>query len=393
MSQAILLGTIYLAFISLGLPDSVLGVAWPTMRSSLGQPLESAGMITLVLTVCSALSSFFGGRVLARWGTGPVVTASGLLTGLTLLGFSVAPSFPLLLLLAVPLGLGAGAVDARLNQFVAAHYSARHMNWLHGCWGIGATIGPLIMAWALVSTDGWRQGYGVIGGVQLGLVLLFVLVLPLWQRHQAMAADAEPHQHNGQGGCPAAEPQQPARTLALWLAPALYLAYAAVEISMGLWAGSLLVDGRGLDAKTASLWVSCFFGAIMLGRFASGLLTLRLGNRPLVRLGIAVASVGAVLFGLDALSAPLSLAGLILLGLGCAPIYPCLMHETARRFEPVTAAKVISRQVGFAYVGAAIVPAALGYLAATAGLGAIMPAVLTALLILLLMSEALNRIT
>ena len=393
MSQAILLGTIYLAFISLGLPDSVLGVAWPTMRSSLGQPLESAGMITLVLTVCSALSSFFGGRVLARWGTGPVVTASGLLTGLTLLGFSVAPSFPLLLLLAVPLGLGAGAVDARLNQFVAAHYSARHMNWLHGCWGIGATIGPLIMAWALAGTDGWRQGYGVIGGVQLGLVLLFVLVLPLWQRHQAMAADAEPHQHNGQGASPDAKPQQPARTLALWLAPALYLAYAAVEISMGLWAGSLLVDGRGLDAKTASLWVSCFFGAIMLGRFASGLLTLRLGNRPLVRLGIAVASVGAVLFGLGALSAPLSLAGLILLGLGCAPIYPCLMHETARRFEPVTAAKVISRQVGFAYVGAAIVPAALGYLAATAGLGAIMPAVLAALLLLLLMSEVLNRIT
>ena len=166
-----------------------------------------------------------------------------------------------------------------------------------------------------------------------------------------------------------------------------------MEISTGLWAGSLLVDGRGLDAKTAALWVSCFFGAIMLGRFATGLLTLRLGNRQLVRLGIAVASVGAALFSSNALPAPLSLAGLVLLGLGCAPIYPCLMHETARRFEPVTAAKVISRQVGFAYVGAAIVPAALGYLATAAGLGAIMPAVLAALLLLLLMSEALNRIT
>ena len=393
MSQAILLGTIYLAFISLGLPDSVLGVAWPAMRSSLGQPLESAGMVTLVLTVCSALSSFVGGRVLARWGTGPVVTASGLLTGLALLGFALSPSFALLLLLAVPLGLGAGAVDARLNQFVAAHYSARHMNWLHGCWGIGATLGPLIMALALVSTDGWRRGYGVIGGLQLGLVLLFLLVLPLWQRHQAKAADADTNAQAGQGASPDAEPQKPARTLALWLAPALYLAYAAVEISMGLWAGSLLVDGRGLDAKTASLWVSCFFGAIMLGRFATGLLTLRLGNRPLVRLGIAVASVGAVLFGLGAFSAPLSLAGLILLGLGCAPIYPCLMHETARRFDAATAAKVIARQVGFAYVGAAVIPAGLGYLAATAGLGAIMPAVLAALLLLLLMSEALNRIT
>jgi fucose permease len=385
VTQALLLATVYLAFISLGLPDSVLGVAWPGMRASLGQDLASAGLITLVLTVGSALSSFVGGRVLARWGTGPVVTVSGLLTGLALLGFALSPSFALLLLLAVPLGLGAGAVDARLNQFVAAHYSARHMNWLHGCWGVGATLGPLIMASALTSATGWRQGYLWIGGVQLGLVLLFLLVLPLWQRHQAQAAES--------AAVSPTTPKGPAPTLALWLAPALYLAYAAVEISIGLWAGSLLVDGRGLDAKTAALWVSCFFGAIMLGRFATGLLTLRLGNRQLVRLGIAVASVGAALFSSNALPAPLSLAGLVLLGLGCAPIYPCLMHETARRFEPVTAAKVISRQVGFAYVGAAIVPAALGYLATAAGLGAIMPAVLAALLLLLLMSEALNRIT
>ena len=385
MTQALLLATVYLAFISLGLPDSVLGVAWPGMRASLGQDLASAGLITLVLTVGSALSSFVGGRVLARWGTGPVVTVSGLLTGLALLGFALSPSFALLLLLAVPLGLGAGAVDARLNQFVAAHYSARHMNWLHGCWGVGATLGPLIMASALTSATGWRQGYLWIGGVQLGLVLLFVLVLPLWQRHQAQSVAS--------AAVSPTTPKGPAPTLALWLAPALYLAYAAVEISIGLWAGSLLVDGRGLDAKTAALWVSCFFGAIMLGRFATGLLTLRLGNRQLVRLGIAVASVGAALFASNALPAPLSLAGLVLLGLGCAPIYPCLMHETARRFEPVTAAKVISRQVGFAYVGAAIVPAALGYLATAAGLGAIMPALLAALLLLLLMSEALNRIT
>ena len=385
MTQALLLATVYLAFISLGLPDSVLGVAWPGMRASLGQDLASAGLITLVLTVGSALSSFVGGRVLARWGTGPVVTVSGLLTGLALLGFALSPSFALLLLLAVPLGLGAGAVDARLNQFVAAHYSARHMNWLHGCWGVGATLGPLIMASALTSATGWRQGYLWIGGVQLGLVLLFVLVLPLWQRHQAQSVAS--------AAVSPTTPKGPAPTLALWLAPALYLAYAAVEISTGLWAGSLLVDGRGLDAKTAALWVSCFFGAIMLGRFATGLLTLRLGNRQLVRLGIAVASVGAALFASNALPAPLSLAGLVLLGLGCAPIYPCLMHETARRFEPVTAAKVISRQVGFAYVGAAIVPAALGYLATAAGLGAIMPALLAALLLLLLMSEALNRIT
>jgi fucose permease len=385
MQAALLLGIIYLAFISLGLPDSVLGVAWPSMRVSLGQPLESAGLITLVLTICSALSSLASGRLLARFGTGPVVAASGLLTGLALLGFSFSPSLGMVMLLALPLGLGAGAVDAGLNHHVARHYSSRHMNWLHGCWGVGATLGPLIMGWALAGTAGWALGYRVIAGIQLLLAALFLLTLRQWPKDEPSAL--------AEGSTDSAAHQRPDSVLASWLAPTLYLLYAAVEISAGLWAASLLISTRGMSPATAGLWVSGFFGAIMAGRFATGLIARRLGNRLLVRGGLIMALAGTALLSLPALPDVLALGGLMLLGLGCAPIFPSLMHETAQRFSPGMASRVIGRQVSFAYLGAATVPAAMGYVAAQAGLGIVMPCLLLALLFLLALSELLNRMT
>ena len=385
MNPALLLGIIYLAFISLGLPDSVLGVAWPSMRGSLGQPLESAGMITLVLTVFSALSSLASGALLSRFGTGAVVAVSGLLTGFALMGFSYSPSLFAVMLLALPLGLGAGAVDAGLNHHVARHYSSRHMNWLHGCWGIGATLGPIIMGWALASAGGWTLGYRLIAGIQLVLAALFLLTLRQWQQD---STHTEPTLDS-------ATPTnaRPDKVLASWLAPTLYLLYAAVEISTGLWAASLLIGTRGIAPATAGLWVSGFFGAIMAGRFATGLIARRLGNRLLVRLGLVLAVMGAGLLSLPGLPDALVLGGLALLGLGCAPIFPSLMHETAQRFSPALASRVIGRQVSFAYLGAATVPAAMGYLAAQAGLGVVMPCLLAALLLLLALSELLNRMT
>jgi len=271
MNHFILLGIIYFAFISLGLPDSVLGVAWPTMRATLLQPIEAAGLITLVLTICSAISSFASGAVLKRLGTGPVVMISGLLTGLALLGFSFGPSFGVLLLLAIPLGLGAGSVDAGLNHFVAQHYSSRHMNWLHGCWGIGATLGPIIMGMALATVAGWAQGYRHIAFIQLGLAFLFLLTLTLWNRERA-TPDAAAHDE---------QPLmlKPLNPKAPWLAVSLYLVYATIEVGTGLWAASVLVDDRHVSAPTAGLWVSCFYGAIMAGRFGTGLIAARMGNR------------------------------------------------------------------------------------------------------------------
>ena len=386
MAHTTLLAIIYLAFISLGLPDSVLGVAWPSMRTGFGQPLEAAGLITLIVTVCSATSSFASGAVLQRLGTGRVVMLSGFLTGAALLGFAFAPSFGWILLLAMPLGLGAGSVDAGLNHYVAEHFSSRHMNWLHGCWGIGATLGPFMMGSALAGASGWQAGYRAIGLVQLALALLFLLSLRLWQHQPApLLREANPASPARRGRAPTA--------WAPWLAPSLYLVYATIEVGTGLWTASILVEQRGVSARAAGLWVACFFGAIMVGRFAIGLVAARIGNRRLVRIGLVTAACGAGLFSVGGLPHAVSLFALVLLGLGCAPVFPSLMHETARRFDAATARTVVGRQVAFAYMGAALGPASLGLLGAAWGLGAIMPAVCVALLLLLLLAWLLDRVT
>jgi fucose permease len=387
-AHVLLLGLIYLAFISLGLPDSVLGVAWPAMRGEFGRSLEDAGLLMMILTTCSALSGFASGFVLGRLGTGKVVAISGFMTGLALLGFALAPGFHWIVCWVIPLGLGAGSVDAGVNHFVARHYSARHMNWLHGCWGIGATIGPVVMGAALANRFGWQGGYAVIAAIQLALALLFLRNLRLWQ---AEPETVDTTDASADAGRKTAHVRVPA--WASWLAPALYMAYTTIELGTGLWAASILIEGRGADPARAGLWVAGFFGAIMVGRFAIGLVANRLGNRLLVRTGIAVALCGALLFAIPGLPDAVNLAGLMLMGLGCAPIYPSLMHEATRRFDADTARTVIGRQVAFAYVGCALGPAALGMLGAHLGVAAIMPAIALVLLALFYMNWKLDQVT
>lgn len=386
MAHLFLLGIVYVSFISLGLPDGILGVAWPAIRAELGQPLAAVGFITITMTVCSATSSFFAGTLAKRVGTGVVVATSCLMTALALVGFSYAPSFGWLVALGIPLGLGAGAVDACLNHFVAAHYSSRHMNWLHGFWGVGATTGPLIMGVALASTAGWAGGARTIGWMQLALAVVLWTTLSLWNREHA----TPPQGDEAEGRAALFKPATP---LTLWLAPSLFLLYVAAEMGTGLWAASILVGSRGLALGDAGYWVSLYFGSITAGRFAVGLIANRLGNRRLVRLGILVATAGAALFALPQLPMALSMAGLMLMGLGCAPIFPSLMHETARRFPDEVARTVIGRQMTFAYAGGSVVPAAFGLLATWAGLNAVMPVVVVVLLGLFAASEALNRRT
>jgi fucose permease len=381
-----LLALIYLAFVSLGLPDGVLGVAWTQMRGDLNQPLQAVGLVTITITVSSGLCTQVTRQLLVWLGTGRLVMLSGLLTGLALLGFSMVPSFGWMLMLAVPLGLGAGAVDAGLNHFVAAHYSSRHMNWLHGCWGIGATLGPLIMGSALLGQAGWKSGYQTIALMQLGLALALWLGLPLWTREHA-----KPPTESVQGDAPGCV--KPVTPLATWLAPVAFLLYVAAEAGTGLWSASVLVNVRGMDAATAAGWVSLFFGSITAGRFGVGLVANRLGNRRLIRFGTLAAIAGASLFAVPGLPTWLSLTGLVLMGLGCAPIYPSMMHETAHRFPPNLVATVIGRQVGLSYVGSAGIPAACGLLAAYAGLSAVMPVLVLILLGLLVVTEQLNHLT
>ena len=375
-----------MSFISLGLPDGVMGVAWPAVRVDMGQPLAAVGVFTLVGTVCAAVSSYFAGAIVKRVGTGAVVAASCLMTALALVGYGYAPSFAWLVALSIPMGIGAGAVDTSLNHFVASHYSSRHMNWLHGFWGVGATLGPLIMSWAVANPAGWTLGTRTIGLMQVALAVALFLTLALWVREKATHTEDA----NAESATTLFKPLNPQ---ALWLAPTSFLLYVSAEMGTGLWAASILATGRGMPLAQAGVWVSVYFGAITVGRFAVGLVANWLGNRKLVQLGICVAALGAALFAAHGWVGDASLAGLVLMGLGCAPIFPSLMHETARRFPEDVARKVISRQMIFAYIGIAVIPAAFGVLATWAGLAVIMPVVVALLLAMLVVTTWLDRLT
>ena len=375
-----------MSFISLGLPDGVMGVAWPAVRVDMGQPLAAVGVFTLVGTVCAAVSSYFAGVIVRRVGTGAVVAASCLMTALALVGYGYAPSFAWLVALSIPMGIGAGAVDTSLNHFVAAHYSSRHMNWLHGFWGVGATLGPLIMSWAVANPAGWTLGTRTIGLMQLALAVALFLTLALWAREKAKHAEDV----SAESATLLFKPLNPQ---AMWLAPTCFLLYVSAEMGTGLWAASILATDRGMPLAQAGVWVSVYFGAITVGRFAVGLVANWLGNRKLVQLGICVAALGAALFAAHGWVGDASLAGLVLMGLGCAPIFPSLMHETARRFPEDVARKVISRQMIFAYIGIAVIPAAFGVLATWAGLAVIMPVVVALLLAMLVVTTWLDRLT
>ncbi len=381
----LLLPIIYLGFVSLGLPDGTIGVAWPQMHESLGLPIGLGGTIVLVVTLLSGVSGFASGRLIARFNTGPVVLVSCALTGTALLMVAHAPNFGWLMAAAAPLGFGAGAVDAGLNGFVARHYSGRHMNWLHASWGIGATCGPLVLAHTLASGTGWRGGYFVIGSAQLVLALVFLVTLRLWR------AVPERGIASSSADRPASSPTMPANSPAGWLSAAIFTIYVAAEATAGVWAVSILVVSRGVSQETAGLCAAVFYGAITVGRVGVGFLGDRWSNRKAVSTGIAIALVGALLFAL-AQSTFLAAAALVLLGGGLAPVYPGLMHEVPRRFAPDSVQVVIGRQSGAAYVGAALLPAASGALAQHS-LEGVAWLVVIGVVLLLAAVHRLNRLT
>jgi MFS family permease len=355
----LLLPIIYLGYMSLGLPDGTFGVAWPKMHLDLQSPIGLAGVLVIIGTTISAISGFSSGRIVGRFKTGPVVFVSCLLTGSGLLIMSRAPSFAWVLFAILPLGLGAGAVDAGLNGFVARHYSGRHMNWLHACWGIGATVGPLIMAYALSSAGGWRNGFLAISLAQLTLAALFLVSLNLWKTVPERAAST-----HATADASALAPTTQANSAAGWLSALIFAMYVAVEGTTGVWAGSILVVGRGFAPATAGLCATAFYGSITTGRILVGFIVDRFGNRRLIAAGCVLAFAGAVLF-VFARSVPLAAIALVLLGLGFSPVYPCLMHEVPKRFAPESVQVVIGRQSGAANLGAGLIPSAAGLLAQT----------------------------
>lgn len=384
MTLILLLVIIYLSFISLGLPDSLLGSAWPSMYVRMGVPISSAGFISMIVAGGTIIASFFSDRIIRRIGTGKVTAISVLMTAVALFGFSVSGSFAELCVWAVPLGLGAGSVDAALNNYVALHYKAKHMSWLHCFWGIGATTGPVIMSIFLRNGGAWNLGYRTISIIQFCLVAVLFLSLGLWKKVVDESAQTEVQQKSSLKlseliKLPGAKP-----------ALISFFCYCAVESTAGLWGSSYLVLVRGINAGTAAKWISLFYFGITFGRFLSGFVTIKLNQRQMIRLGQAILALGVVLV---LLSLPnfILLAGFFLIGLGCAPIYPSLLHETPVNFGSEHSQAIMGIQMACAYVGTTFMPPLFGLVAAHMSYR-LFPLYLGALLLLMIvMVELLNK--
>lgn len=356
----LLLIIIYIAFISLGLPDSILGSAWPVIHQELQVSVSMAGLLSMIVSVGTVISSLLSEKMLRRFGTGVVTVSSVALTACGLLGFTAAPGYLWLCFLCIPLGIGAGAIDAALNNFVALHYEAKHMNWLHCFWGIGATSGPLIMSLFLMKEGGWRIGYGIIGGIQSVLVICLLFSLPLWKRFERSA-----EQESGDK-----PPEMKLRTLLKLRGakPALvsFFCYCGVELTTGLWGSTYLVTEKGLSAGTAAKWISLYYMGITAGRMIAGFVSMKLDNRKMMKIGQLICLAGAVLL-LMPFSVYFQMAGFTLIGLGCAPIYPAMLHETPNRFGKELSAGIMGIQMAVAYIGSTTLPPVFGFLAKFAG--------------------------
>ncbi len=371
---------LYLGFVSLGLPDQTLGVAWPFMRQTFDQPLDAAGLPVLLLSLLTALSGFSTGFLRRHFSIATILTTSAALTASGLLGYALSPHWGFLIACTIPLGLGAGAIDASLNSYVAEHYPSRQMNWLHGCWGIGAALGPALMTTVIAQGLQWSWGYVLIAGIQFSLVLLFLLSRSCWDGAPVTAPAPVLHGVQTRLWTPAAV-----------LSVGLFPLYTMVEGSLGLWFYSVMVDGLALAPGFAGALIVLYWGMLTVGRFGIGLVSDHFGNRRII-----VASLTGALIGLLLLlgSAPWMLAaGLSLTGLSLAAIYPSMMHETPRRFGVQRGAAITGFQAGAGALGVGLLIPVVGVIIAAAGLHWLIPLLIAATLLMLLMQIVLDRLT
>ena len=348
----------YVAFIALGMPDGLLGVAWPSIRASFSIPLDAIGMLLTASVTGYMTSSFLSGPLIARMGVGRVLAASCALTGMGLIGYTLVPVWWMMVLLGVVAGLGAGAIDAGLNTYVASHFGEGLMQWLHASYGIGVTLGPIIMTIALTTLNSWRVGYRVVGGFQLLLATGFVLTLAMWDRKEASAGAEEPKKltdYKTPMGETLRQPQ-------VWLSALLFFLYVGAEVSLGTWTYSLLIESRGVDPAVAGFWAGSYWATFTIGRIVAGLYAKRVGVNLLVSGGVVGALLGAVLLVWN----PSQVANLIavaLIGFSIAPIFPAMMSGTSQRVGAHFAANTIGMQMAAAGLGTAIIPSLLGILA------------------------------
>ena len=379
----LLLVIIYLSFISLGLPDALLGAAWPIMSQDFAVPVSYAGGIALIIAVGTVISSLLSDR-LTRWlGSGKVTAISVAMTAAAIFGFSVSREYWHLCLWAIPYGLGAGSVDDSLNNYVALHYASSHMSWLHCMWGLGASIGPYIMGMALTGGMDWNQGYGIISVIQILLSAVIFMSLPLWKKREDLPGESGKR----------TKPLTMKQILSIPGAKEVLVAffcYCGLEQTCILWGSSYFVLQIGLDEETAASYAALFMAGLTSGRFLNGFLTYKINDTNLIRLGQGIIGLGILALFLP-LGQPAAMVGLTLMGLGCAPIYPCIIHSTPERFGENHSQALIGVQMASAYIGICCMPPLFGILANGIGVW-LLPWYTGAILILMAaMCERLNK--
>lgn len=377
-----LLALIYLAFISLGLPDSLLGAGWPVMHTELGVSVSFMGIISMVISGGTIVSSLLSDKLTHKFGTRAVTVASVFLTVAALFGFSFSSSFSMLIIFAVPYGLGAGAIDAALNNYVALHYKAKHMSWLHCFWGVGAIISPFIMSFALKNLN-WNSGYRIVGFIQLAIALLLLVTLPVWKINKTEST---------------ADTKRVGLTAALKIKGVPFLligffAYCAAEATAMYWASTYFTEVKGISGDRAASFAALFYIGITLGRFASGFITERLGDRRMILLGTGILACGIMILLIPVQSYMTAFAAFLVIGFGCAPIYPCIIHSTPANFGAENSGAIIGIQMASAYVGSTFIPPLFGLFGNAVGFS-VMPVYLLAFFaLMIIMTEATFRIT
>lgn len=350
----LLLSLIYLAFISLGLPDSLLGAAWPTMQEAYQVPISYMGIISMTISGGTICSSLLSERLTHRFGTKYVTVFSVFLTAIALFGFSLSGSFWLLCIWAVPYGLGAGAIDAALNNYVAVHYTSRHISWLHCFWGVGTIISPYIMSAALLHST-WENGYRIVSLIQFAIAIILLSTLSIWKVNQKNDGEEDKHVLLGLKGA-----------LKIRGVPFIligFLCYCAGESTSMLWASSYLTQARGISKEAAAAFAALFFIGITAGRFAAGFISEKIGDRKMIRLGTTIIIFGIICMSLPVKTDIAALAGLVVIGLGCAPVYPCIIHSTPSHFGSNNSQAIIGIQMASAYMGSTFIPPLFGLIA------------------------------
>lgn len=387
--QRLLLVVLYLSFISLGLPDTILGTVWPQMRHDFGKTLEYAGVLISMTTVISAIASFGSGFVTRKFSTWAIITGCGFMTAMAMFGYAFSTAWLMLLFFTVFFGIGQGAVDTAVNSWMSRHYSSRHMNWVHCCWGIGATGGPFIITTVFSMDASWRAGYLAIGIIQLVLAMIFLLSKRLWDatpsQHDSRQESATPGPAINEGDeIPELTPSS--RRMASVSGMLFYFFYSGVEIVVGLWGASWLIERYRITPASAAMIITLYWGALTAGRFLVGIFSEKFTNRSLIRGGIALIFFGTGMIALD-MGCLASEVSLVLIGLGAAPLYPTMMHDTPRRVGFAFSERLTGFQVGSALAGATVIPPLVGIVAQHASLAVFAPALFLFCLLVLAAHE------